>query len=63
MKLNEINATDKTSAEILEGSSENFTFDTLVFPISESERSGIEDARFVRFVDDNDEATYYVTGV
>ncbi|CAA9890307.1 hypothetical protein METHB2_20138 [Candidatus Methylobacter favarea] len=29
MKLNKINATDKTGAEILEGLSENFTFDNL----------------------------------
>ncbi|CAA9890308.1 hypothetical protein METHB2_20139 [Candidatus Methylobacter favarea] len=36
-------------------------FRTLLFPASESEHSEIEDARFVRFVDDNDEATYYVT--
>jgi predicted GH43/DUF377 family glycosyl hydrolase len=33
----------------------------ILFPISESERSGIEDARFVRFVDDNNEITYYAT--
>lgn len=33
----------------------------VIFPISYTERRGIEDARFVRFVDDNGEATYYAT--
>jgi len=32
----------------------------VIFPVSESERKGIEDARFVRFVD-NDTVTYYAT--
>src|SRR5690554_2055836 len=31
------------------------------FPISYTERRGIEDARFVRFVDDEGNATYYAT--
>ncbi len=33
----------------------------VIFPVSENESSGIEDARFVRFVDDNGETTYYAT--
>jgi predicted GH43/DUF377 family glycosyl hydrolase len=33
----------------------------VIFPVSESERKGIEDARFVRFVDDDGTATYYAT--
>jgi predicted GH43/DUF377 family glycosyl hydrolase len=33
----------------------------VIFPVSESERKGIEDARFVRFVDDNGTVVYYAT--
>jgi predicted GH43/DUF377 family glycosyl hydrolase len=33
----------------------------VIFPVSENESSGIEDARFVRFKDDNGEITYYAT--
>lgn len=33
----------------------------VIFPVSESERKGIEDARFVRFVDEDGTATYYAT--
>jgi predicted GH43/DUF377 family glycosyl hydrolase len=33
----------------------------VIFPILKSESKGIEDARFVRFVDDNDAVTYYST--
>ncbi|MCD6293462.1 MAG: glycoside hydrolase family 130 protein [Deltaproteobacteria bacterium] len=32
-----------------------------IFPVSENESMGIEDARFVRFVDDNGDATYCAT--
>lgn len=32
-----------------------------IFPTSPNETNGIEDARFVRFVDDNGEVTYYAT--
>lgn len=43
-----------------------FSLDTalserVIFPISEAERNGIEDARFVKFVDDDGEVTYYAT--
>ncbi len=33
----------------------------VIFPISATEQRGIEDARFVKFTDDNDEVTYYAT--
>ncbi|MHA3774302.1 glycoside hydrolase family 130 protein [Verrucomicrobiota bacterium sgz303538] len=33
----------------------------IIFPISSNESNGIEDARFVRFVDDDGKVTYYAT--
>ena len=33
----------------------------VIFPISDTEKNGIEDARFVQFVDDDGEVTYYAT--
>lgn len=33
----------------------------VIFPVSENESRGVEDARFVRFVDDDGEVTYYAT--
>jgi predicted GH43/DUF377 family glycosyl hydrolase len=33
----------------------------VIFPVSKNESRGIEDARFVKFVDDNGEVTYYAT--
>ena len=33
----------------------------VIFPISENETSGIEDARFVQFFEDNGETSYYAT--
>ena len=33
----------------------------VIFPVSENESKGIEDARFVQFFDDNGEVTYYAT--
>ena len=43
-----------------------FSLDTsiserVIFPISPSEKNGIEDARFVKFKADNDKVTYYAT--
>ena len=43
-----------------------FSLDTalserVIYPISNSESNGIEDARFVRFVDDDSSVTYYAT--
>ena len=33
----------------------------VIFPVSENESAGIEDARFIRFVDDDGSVTYYAT--
>lgn len=33
----------------------------VIFPVSKNESSGIEDARFVQFFDDDNEVTYYAT--
>lgn len=33
----------------------------VIFPVAQSEKNGIEDARFVRFVDDDGDVTYYAT--
>jgi len=43
-----------------------FSYDTniserVIFPVSESEKNGIEDARFVRFRDDNNKVVYFAT--
>jgi predicted GH43/DUF377 family glycosyl hydrolase len=43
-----------------------FSLDTniserVIFPVSANETNGIEDARFVKFIDDNNEAIYYAT--
>ena len=43
-----------------------FSLDTniserVIFPVSANENNGIEDARFVKFIDDNNEAIYYAT--
>lgn len=35
--------------------------DRVIFPISEFEKKGIEDARFVKFINDDDTITYYAT--
>ncbi len=41
--------------------SEHSVSERVIFPVSENESNGIEDARFVRFIDDNQEITYYAT--
>ena len=33
----------------------------IIFPASQNDSNGLEDARFVRFVDDDDQITYYAT--
>lgn len=43
-----------------------FSLDTaiserVIFPVSETERNGIEDARFVKFTEDDGSSTYYAT--
>jgi predicted GH43/DUF377 family glycosyl hydrolase len=40
---------------------ENEISERVIFPVSENENRGIEDARFVKFLDDNGEVTYYAT--
>ena len=40
---------------------ENNISERVIFPVSENESRGIEDARFVEFFDDNGEFTYYAT--
>lgn len=35
--------------------------DRVIFPISEFERKGIEDARFIKFIEDDGQVTYYAT--
>jgi len=44
----------------------NFSLDSniserVIFPVSINEKNGIEDARFVKFTEDNNEAIYYAT--
>ena len=44
----------------------NFSIDSaiserVIFPVSATEKNGIEDARFVKFTDDNGEVIYYAT--
>lgn len=42
--------------------SENLAIsERIIFPVSPNETKGIEDARFVRFVDDDESVTYYAT--
>ncbi len=45
----------------LEFSLDSALSERVIFPISDTERNGIEDARFVKFTDDNGEITYYTT--
>lgn len=40
---------------------QNNISERVIFPVSENESRGIEDARFVEFYDDNNEITYYAT--
>lgn len=45
----------------LEFSLDSAISERVIFPTSECERNGIEDARFVKFTDDNGEVTYFAT--
>ena len=45
----------------LEFSLDSAISERVIFPTSETERNGIEDARFVRFTENNGEVTYYAT--
>jgi predicted GH43/DUF377 family glycosyl hydrolase len=40
---------------------EHMISERVIFPISQNESNGVEDARFVRFVDDDGSITYYAT--
>lgn len=63
-KLNEMKEYPQVKWKELSYYEINFSLDTaiserVIFPISEAEKNGIEDARFVRFIDDDGEVTYY----
>jgi beta-1,2-mannobiose phosphorylase / 1,2-beta-oligomannan phosphorylase len=45
----------------LEFSLDSAISERVIFPTSETERNGIEDARFVKFTEDNGEVIYYAT--
>jgi predicted GH43/DUF377 family glycosyl hydrolase len=45
----------------LEFSLDSAISERVIFPTSEAEKNGIEDARFVKFIDDNSEVSYYAT--
>ena len=58
--LNEIIWLASSHYEI-EFSLDTSTSERVIFPIAETEKKGIEDARFVRFIDDDGQVTYYGT--
>ncbi|MDD4190253.1 MAG: glycoside hydrolase family 130 protein [Mangrovibacterium sp.] len=60
MLINQINWLASSHYEL------DFSLDTniserVIFPVSSNEKNGIEDARFVKFTDHNNEITYYAT--
>src|SRR6185312_425598 len=73
LELQDNDPSDKRKTELekilwLSDSYSNMSFsldtdisDRVIFPMSELERKGIEDARFVRFVSDNGSVIYYAT--
>ena len=50
----------RSNYEVIFGSDEQIS-ERVIFPVSENESSGIEDARFVRFEDDDKSVIYYAT--
>ena len=50
----------RSNYEVVFGSGEQIS-ERVIFPVSENESSGIEDARFVRFQDDDKSVIYYAT--
>jgi predicted GH43/DUF377 family glycosyl hydrolase len=50
----------RSNYEVVFGSGEQIS-ERVIFPVSENESSGIEDARFVRFQDDDNSVIYYAT--
>jgi predicted GH43/DUF377 family glycosyl hydrolase len=53
--------TGKDSNYTIQFTPEQQLSERVIFPVLKNESKGIEDARFVRFVDDNGEAAYYAT--
>lgn len=65
-KLGKMKPFDKIDGDTLLCYEIDFSFDTAIservfFPISKVERNGIEDARFVKFKEDDGEVTYFAT--
>lgn len=58
--LNQIMWLAKSHYEI-EFSLDTAISERVIFPVSETEQNGIEDARFIKFTQDDGEATYYAT--
>jgi predicted GH43/DUF377 family glycosyl hydrolase len=54
-------ASSKNSNYTLQFRQDQLISERVIFPVLKSESKGIEDARFVRFVDDNGEVTYCAT--
>ena len=50
----------RSNYEVIFGPDEKVS-ERVIFPVTENESSGIEDARFVHFVDDDGSAIYYAT--
>ncbi len=50
----------RSNYEVIFGSDEQIS-ERVIFPVTENESAGIEDARFVRFEDDDGSVTYYAT--
>ena len=50
----------RSNYEVIFGSNQQIS-ERVIFPVTENESSGIEDARFVRFVDDDGSVNYYAT--
>jgi predicted GH43/DUF377 family glycosyl hydrolase len=50
----------RSNYEVIFGADEQIS-ERVIFPVSENESSGIEDARFVRFKDDDKSVIYYAT--
>lgn len=58
--ITDINWLAKSNYEVI-FPPEQLISERVIFPVSESESNGIEDARFVRFVNDDGSAVYYAT--
>ena len=58
--LDKVNLLGSSNYE-LEFSMDVHLSERVIFPVSQNERHGIEDARFVKFMDENGKAMYYAT--